>query len=57
MELALMAIVAWILHGCSCPYNLLCQVSFEYIVSTVLTGIICTLLIVCVSVVPLQVVC
>ena len=50
-------LIAWILHDCSCQYSLLCQVSFEYTVSTVLTSILCALLITCVSVVPLQVVC
>ena len=34
-------LIAWILHDCSCQYSLLCQVSFEYPVSTVLT-IVCS---------------
>ena len=32
-------LIAWILDDCSCQYSLLCQVSFEYPVSTVLTSI------------------
>ena len=50
-------LIAWILDDCSCQYSLLCQVSFEYPVSTVLTSILCALLITRVYVVPLQVVC